>query len=302
MRIRATVAAVSGALALSAFAVPSAQADDSVSAYRADVAKVRAAHAKSAFGTRADAPYDMDVSFSNFKIAKTVKVGASERVSTTVTYTMTHAADIDIKADDFATGPYIYRGSLAAPDAMLFGNKPATCTATSATAANCTGKIDIYPSEGELVNSDAGAWKGAALALAQNGQDPLGENYDITKVGYAEQGDLGSTLVQRVSRLTVNASPEPVKKGKTITVTGKLTRASWDSNKYVGLPSGQKVTLQFRKAGTSAYTNVKGIKTTTDGALKTTVTAVEDGYYRFTYAGITSTAPVSAKGDAIDVQ
>ncbi|MGW0598438.1 hypothetical protein ACWD11_14985 [Streptomyces sp. NPDC002776] len=299
MRIRATVAAVSGALALSAFAAPAAQADDSASAHRADLAKIRAQFGKDA---RADAPYDMDVTFSDFKIAKSVKVGTTAPVSTTVTYTMTHAADIDIEAEDFQTGPYLYKGAYTTPDTMLFGTKPATCASTSATTASCTGKIDILPAEGELVNSDAGSWKGAALALAQNGQDPLGENYDITKVGYADQGDLGGTLVQRASKLTVNASPEPVQKGKTLTVTGKLTRADWQTEKYVGLPAGQKVVLQFRKAGTSAYTNVKGIQTTTGGALKTTVTASEDGYYRFTYAGITSTAPVSAKGDAIDVQ
>ncbi|MGW5635221.1 hypothetical protein [Streptomyces sp. NPDC003832] len=302
MRIRATVAAVTGALALSAFAVPAAQADDSGSAYRADVAKVRAAHAKSALGSRADAPYDMDVTFSNFKIAKSFKVGALERVSTTVTYTMTHAADVDIAAEDFTTLPYLYKGSYTAPDNTLFGNLPATCAATSATTADCKGKIDVYPSEGELINADAGSWKGAALALAENGQDPLAEDYDITKVGYADQGGLGSTLVQRNAKLTVDAAPEPVKKGKTITITGKLTRANWETNKYSGLPSGQSVVLQFRKAGTTAYTNVKGIKTTTGGALKTTVKADVDGYYRFTYAGITSTAPVSAAGDFVDVQ
>ncbi len=302
MRIRATVAAVSGALALSAFAVPAAQAGDSGSAYRADVAQIRAAHVKSAFGARADAPYDMDVTFSNFKIAKSVKVGTTQHVSTTVTYTLTHAANIDIKAADFSTGPYLYKGSYTAPDNMLFGNKPASCTATSATVATCTGKIDVYPGDGELLNSDAGTWKGGALALAQNGQDPAAEDYDITKVGYADKGGLGSTLVQRNSKLTVNATPEPVKKGKTITVTGKLTRASWDSGKYVGLPAGQKVTLQFRKAGTSSYTDVKTVKTTTGGALKTTVKADKDGYFRYKYAGITTTAGATATGDFVDVR
>ncbi|MEV0172852.1 hypothetical protein AB0I00_17255 [Streptomyces sp. NPDC050803] len=297
MRIRATVAAVSGALALSAFAVPAAQADDSGSAYRADVAKARAA-----LGTRADAPYDLDVTFSDFKVAKAIKVGTTAHVASTVTYTMTHGADVDIKAEDFLTGPYLYKGAYDAPDNMLFGTNPATCTSTSATTATCTGKIDVYPGEGELVNSDAGTWKGGALALAQNGQDPESENYDITKVGYADKGDLGSTVLKRAAKLTVNASPEPVKKGATLTVTGKLTRANWETEKYVGLPSGQKVVLQFRKAGTTAYTNVKGIQTAEGGALKTTVTASEDGYYRFTYAGITSTAAVSAKGDLVDVQ
>src|SRR4051812_21061577 len=93
MRIRATVAAVSGALVLSAFAVSAAHADDSA-AYRADVTKVQAApHAaagKTAFSsnTAADVtgtPYAMNVTFSNVKIASAVKVGTTNHVATTVT-------------------------------------------------------------------------------------------------------------------------------------------------------------------------------------------------------------------------
>ncbi|MFG3148858.1 hypothetical protein ACGFZM_30680, partial [Streptomyces sp. NPDC048243] len=91
MRIRATVAAVSGALALSALAVPAAQADGSAPSYRAEVAKVLQAHGKTAF--TGNAPADLDVSFSNFKIASAIVVGTTNRVSTTVTYTMTHGAD-----------------------------------------------------------------------------------------------------------------------------------------------------------------------------------------------------------------
>ncbi|MGW3727280.1 hypothetical protein [Streptomyces sp. NPDC000851] len=311
MRIRATVAAVTGALALSALAVPAAQAADvsgvSGADYREAVAKIRqAAHAPSgatAFSTKAaqDEPYALDASFSNFKIAKAVKVGTTGHYSTTVTYTLTHGADVDITAQDFLTGPYLYRGAFATPDTTLFGVKPATCTTATATTATCTGKIDVYPGEGDLLNSDAGTWKGAALAIAYNGQDPAGENFDITKVGYADQGDLGTTLVQRGSKLTVNASPEPVKKDATLTITGKLTRANWETGTYVGLPSGQKVVLQFRKAGTTNYTNVKGIQTAAGGALKTTVKASVDGYWRFTYAGITSTAPATVAGDYVDV-
>ena len=42
------------------------------------------------------------------------------------------------------------------------------------------------------------------------------------------------TNIQRYSKLSVNASPEPVAKGKTITVTGKLTRANWETHDYRG--------------------------------------------------------------------
>ncbi|MFS4095186.1 hypothetical protein [Streptomyces sp. AF1A] len=309
MKLRATVAAVSGALALSALVVPAAQAaGGSATPSKSDILKIREAAQRASSGRTAftasgatDAPYDMDVTFSNFKITGAVKVGTTNHVATTVTYTLTHGADVDITAADFLTGPYIYKGSYDAPDNMLFGDNPATCTATSSTTASCKGNIDVYPAEGELMNSDAGTWHGAALAIAYNGQDPTSSSFDITKVGYADQGGLGTTLVQRYSKLTVNASPEPVTKGKTITVTGKLSRANWEDNHYHGYTS-QSVKLQFRKKSSSTYTTLKTIKSNSTGNLKTTTTATVDGYYRYSFAGTTTTPAVSAAGDFVDVK
>ncbi|MFG3149826.1 hypothetical protein ACGFZM_35620, partial [Streptomyces sp. NPDC048243] len=91
MHIRTTVAAVSGALALSALAVPAAYADGPAPSYRAEVAQAFGSHGKTAF--TGNAPAYLDVSFSNFKIASAIVVGTTNRVSTTVTYTMTHGAD-----------------------------------------------------------------------------------------------------------------------------------------------------------------------------------------------------------------
>jgi uncharacterized membrane protein len=307
MRIRVTVAAVSGALALSAFAVPAAQADDAAS--RADVAKIReVGHAASSdragFSTSAAAtgePYAMDVTFSNLKIASAIKVGTTNQVTVPVTYTMTHGADVDITAEDFFTDPYIYRGSFDAPDNILFGNELATCVSTSSTTATCKGTIDIYPAYGELINSDAGTWKAGALAIALNGQDPSSDSFDVSQVGFADQGDLASTKVQRYSKLTVNAAPEPIAKGKTLTATGKLTRANWETNTYKGYTS-QPVKLQFRKAGTSTYTTVKTVYSDSYGNVKATATANYDGYWRFRFEGTTTTPAVSATGDYVDVQ
>ncbi|WP_217567490.1 hypothetical protein [Streptomyces sp. GbtcB7] len=307
MRIRATVAAVSGALALSAFAVPAAQADDSA-AYRADVAKVQeAAHAASrmtAFTatTAADAtPYAMNVTFSNLKVGSAVKVGTTNHVAVPVTYTLTHGSDVDITASDFYSGPELYKGSYDSPDNLLLGDNPATCTVTSSTTASCKGDIDIYPADGDLLNSDAGTWSAGALAVAYNGQDPESSTFDVTKVGYAEQGGLGTTKVQRYSKLTVNATPEPVYKGKTLTATGKLTRANWESNTYKGF-TNQPVKLQFRKAGTSTYTTIKTVYSDSYGNVKATTTANYDGYWRFSFAGTTTTPAVSATGDYVDVK
>jgi len=291
MRTRATVAAVSGALALSASAVPAAHADGSAS--HADLAKAWGAAApvsgKSAFSSAAAAPAP-EVTFSNVKVykGKAIVVGATKKVSVPAAYSVTYGAGLDSSPDNFASGPILYLGSITAPTGILSGDDPGTCTATSATTADCTGLIDIHPGDGELWNSDAKTWKVGAVGVTAAG-------------GIKWQGDLGTSKLQRYSKLTANASPEPVKKGRTITVKGALTRANWETNKYSGY-TGQSVALQFKKKGSTTYTTVKTITSGTAGALKTTVKASADGYYRFTFAGTSNTAASKAKGDFIDVQ
>ncbi|GAB1336279.1 hypothetical protein ACE1SV_28690 [Streptomyces sp. E-15] len=295
MHLRATVAAVSGALALSALALPAAHAADGGPSYRDGVARVLAQHTsgKAAFAATAAPIGDLDVSFSDFRIAKAVKVGTTNKVTTYVTYTLTHAADIDVSDSNVLTGPLIYRGSADYPDNVLGGEDPATCVDKTATTATCKGPVDINPRETDtdlkLFNAQAGTWHGAGLAL----------DFDSEKS--AVQFGLGSTLVQRNSQLTVNAAPEPVKKGNTLTVTGKLSRANWEDHKYHGY-TGQAVKLQFRKKGSSTYTTLKTLKTDSTGNLKTTTKATVDGYYRYSFAGTTTTPAVSAAGDFVDVK
>ncbi|NEA67079.1 hypothetical protein [Streptomyces sp. SID12488] len=309
MRIRATVAAVTGALALSALAVPAAQADVHASGgdsnYRATVAKILGTGGKTAFITSpvaAAKPYPLNVTFSNFKVAKSINVGASGHVAIPVTYTLTHGIEVDIKASDFDSGPYLYRGDFAKPENVIFGEKPGTCTATSTTTANCKANLDIYPGEGDLTTTDAGTrWTAGGMAIAFNGQDPEGDTIDPSKIGIAQQGDLGTTTVRRLAKLTLNATPEPVKKGKTITVTGKLTRANWDGANYTGY-GNQAVKLQFRKNGTNTYTTVKTIRTAANGDLKTTVKATVDGFFRYVSSTTVTTSDAYAAPDFIDVK
>ncbi|CAL9552867.1 hypothetical protein SUDANB1_04472 [Streptomyces sp. enrichment culture] len=284
MHIRATVAAVSGALALSALVVPAAQAADAPSGKQAFSSATADAGAATTEST-------LDVTFSNMKVnsGKNIVVGTTNVVSVPVTYTVTHAADLDTGSDNFATGPLIYHGSsLDAADNVLISDDPATCTAASSTVLNCKGVINIRPADGDLFNSDAGTWGAGALAVTSDGAEK-------------SQGGLGTTKVQRYSKLTVNAGPEPVYKGKTITSTGKLSRANWEDNAYHGY-TNQPVKLQFRKAGTSTYTTLKTVYSDQYGNLKATATAAYDGYWRFSFAGTTTTPAVNATGDYVDVK
>lgn len=266
MRIRALVLAASGAVALSALAVPAAQA----------------------------APAGPAVTFSQLKVnsGKNIVVGPTAQVTVSATYTVTKPANLD--PNSFQTGPVLYRGATLGEnsDDLLAGDGPGTCTVSSQTVLKCSAKIQFRPKSSDasidLFSSEAGTWKLGALAV--NASD-----------GITWQGGLGSTHLQRKATLTTDASPEPVKKGKTITVTGKLARANWDTNKNAGY-STQPVKLQFKKKGATTWSTLKTIKSSSTGALKTTTKATADGYFRYVFAGTTTTSPVNSSADFVDVR
>ncbi|WP_234379171.1 hypothetical protein A6P39_45440 [Streptomyces sp. FXJ1.172] len=96
-------------------------------------------------------------------------------------------------------------------------------------------------------------------------------------------------------------SATSVHKGRTFTVSGKLTRADWEKHTY-NTVGGQSVRLQFRKSGTSTYTTVKTVTSDTSGNVKATATASAAGYWRYSYAGISTTSGASATGVYVGVK
>jgi len=163
-----------------------------------------------------------------------------------------------------------------------------TCTAVNATTSTCKLTFKLDSGWGVPRNTLAGKW-------------------DVTVQLQSKDGDLynnGGTdkhPVLRRGTLSVNAGPEPVTKGRPITVTGKLARANWDKRVYAGY-TDQPVKLQFRKAGTSTYTTLKTVYSNSTGNLSTTVTAAADGYWRWSFAGTSTTSPANATGDYVDVR
>jgi 5-hydroxyisourate hydrolase-like protein (transthyretin family) len=106
----------------------------------------------------------------------------------------------------------------------------------------------------------------------------------------------------KVSKLTVNAGPEPVAKGARLTVDGRLTRATSDAaTTFTGYAS-QPVKLQFRKTGSSTYTTIKTVRTDATGRLSTTTTANATGYWRWSYAGNDTVASVNATADGVSLK
>ncbi|MFD9287346.1 DUF5707 domain-containing protein [Streptomyces sp. NPDC060030] len=283
MRIRATVAAVSGALALSALAVPAAQADDGRT-WTPDFGFNAPERPTGRLAARAvTSNSDLKITKAVVNGGKAIVVGTTAPKKVTVAITATDDSGI---AD---AGTILWIGSdLESDDSFGFAQNEdaAKCKAVNATTSTCTLTVTVDPEW--LINSDATSWKVGAAVRSKDGQV-------VQKDAFAR------TKLQRLSKITVNAAPEPVKKGKTITVTGKLSRANWDLGTYKGYAT-QAVKLQFRKKNSSTYTTVKTIKSSSTGALKTTVKASADGYWRYSFAGTSTTPAVTAAGDFVDVK
>ncbi|MFD7505753.1 calcium-binding protein [Streptomyces sp. NPDC059850] len=200
----------------------------------------------------------------------------------TFTVSVTAKDDSGIQgADLYLEGPsYGYATPTGAVKCAAVAGDPTTST--------CKATFILDPQVDFIDNSVAGRWYAAVWVDAKDGD-------------YVTSDKAGSFAVQRAAKLTVNAAPEPVKKGKTITVTGALTRANWETGKYGGY-TVQQVKLEFRKANSSTYTAVKTVKSGSGGALKTTVKAAQDGWFRWNFAGTSTTPPVKAGGDYVDVK
>ncbi|QFQ97225.1 hypothetical protein F9278_14520 [Streptomyces phaeolivaceus] len=279
MRKLAIGAAVSGALALTGLAAPAALADSP------------------------------DLTFGAVTVnnGKPIVVGTRAAVTVPVTYSFTRPADLVIDYKNNFLGIVLYRGkSLIEPDnALDSSSKKPACTTTATTdttvAESCSTKLTVDPREYLFEGADATTWKASAFYVESAADLDDSDGHISLHTGFDAWGPLGTAKLQRLAKATVNATPEPVVKGGTLTVKGGLTRADWNTGKYAGY-KGQKATLQFKAKGATAYTDVKTVTSGTAGALKTTVKASKDGSYRYRFAGTTTTAAVTSAADYVDVK
>ncbi|MYT69524.1 MULTISPECIES: hypothetical protein [unclassified Streptomyces] len=237
--------------------------------------------------------YEGGVSFSNvvFNDGNPIVVGTTNRVSVPLTFTVKSTSALD-EWEVFA-----YRGTLGKSDyGLALSEIEYSCsksTSGGVTTRACEREISIDPRHmpsgngGSLVNSDATAWKTAGRGYKTSGSADT-------------DGLSGTVTLQRYSRLTANASPEPAVKGKKITVTGVVQRADWSAHKYVNY-GDRKVYLQFKPAGSDTYTSVKYAYASSTGKLSTTVTADKSGTWRWKYYGNSTTGASTSTGDSVTV-
>lgn len=281
MRIRASLAAttVSGAVALTALLAPAAHAADSPQIPNVFTSKPST-------GLKApadDAQGDTQITKVTDNGNKDLVVGVGPKTFN-IYVTATDPSGI------YSADAMLWHGTSldSDVDGALYSDTDATCNNWSATSATC--KITITATPGTDLYDSAlnGKWNVAVYAVANDGD-------------FVQTDVYKNRWVKRAASFSgFNASPEPVSKGQTITVTGTLKRASWTYLKYYGYGS-QPVELQFKKAGTSTYSTVKTIKSSSSGYLKTTVTASVDGTWRFHYAG-NGTSSAADAYDYVDVR
>jgi hypothetical protein len=238
------------------------------------------------------------ITVSNVVINKglPIVVGTSEEKTPSVTFNVTLPSGYSTYDPfDWSVDPYLYHGTTAAAGADAGGLYMGgyTCYEDSAQKAHCVGELTIDPRYDLDSSGDATTWKiGLALRLFKSSGSLKAEEFKTAS---------GGVSVRRWAKATVNASPEPVAKGRTLTVTGGLTRADWVTHKYTGY-SGQSAKLQFRPKGGTTYSTVRTVTSGSTGTLKTTVTASSDGYWRWAFGGTSTTGAATSALDFVDVR
>ncbi|TRV77102.1 hypothetical protein FKN01_16975 [Streptomyces sp. 130] len=258
------MAALAGALALSALTAPTARAADT--------------------GT---------VSGIVVNGGKPIVVGTTEVKKVPVLYRVSLPAGYRA-ADPFPwnAGPYLYHGTTAVKGAGSgIGMSEYGCTDVSERVAQCAGTLSVDPRYDLDANGDATTWTVGYGVVLFGDDDIKSEKYVATS---------GRVQIRRYAKATVNAAPEPVAKGKPITVTGSLKRADWAKHTYTGVADAS-VRLQFRPRGTASYYTVKTVRSSSTGALRTTVTATLDGDWRWSFGGWSTTGGAVSSGDYVDV-
>ncbi|MFF2363906.1 hypothetical protein ACFVU0_14515 [Streptomyces sp. NPDC058122] len=216
---------------------------------------------------------------------KPIVIGVTEEVEVPASFRMTTKLKYD-----FGPTVFPYRGKPDTGDRLYSSVITSDCEVVDKAEGICDFKEWLYidPRNVDFGNEDAGTWKTAArVFLAGDASDTDDKNLPLQ--------------VKRATRVTANASPEPVTAGKTITVTGRITRANWDTHTYQGY-AGRTVSLQFKAEGASSYTTVKKATSSSTGALRTTVKATVPGTWRWTYYGNSTSGAKSSTGDYVAVR
>lgn len=143
-------------------------------------------------------------------------------------------------------------------------------------------------------NACAGAWD--LTAVVTNTYEVDGQTRSRSSEPFTRTR---AFFVRRESRVTADAGPEPVRRGGTVTIRGRLTRANWDTHRWGGY-AGQRVKLQRRPADSIYYRTIRTLRTDRYGRLLTRVRATSaDSCYRWLFEQTTTATFAVSGGDCV---
>ncbi|TXS40163.1 hypothetical protein EAO75_34710 [Streptomyces sp. uw30] len=172
-------------------------------------------------------------------------------------------------------------------DGVLVG--PSDCVKLNETTSFCEALVTADPNVNLRSNALAGVWTISPVATDGAGNVTRGDGAYFARI--KRQTYMSQTV----------ATPQPVKKGKDLTVKARMTVAGWETRTNVPL-IGHQVLLQYRKGTSGAFVTLKKIKTDRNGWATTTVKATADGAYRYDFAGTSLTVAATGSADFVDVK
>ncbi len=189
------------------------------------------------------------------------------------------------------------------PRSVVVGVTPAPTT-FRATASRCTlrhwelsiGPYDYYTYL-QSPRASIGPVRNSAAAPHDVIVDACNSEFNCTSTLLVKS----FTLKRRTTWQTasVDAAPEPARRGSTISLRGRLLIVNWDARRYVGY-GGRTVAVEFRTPS-GAYRQVRTATTDVNGWVRTTVPATLTGVWRVRYGGNAVAGAATAIGDTVAV-
>ncbi|MGW7718486.1 hypothetical protein ACWGKK_29840 [Streptomyces chartreusis] len=175
----------------------------------------------------------------------------------------------------------------ATADGVLVGSSH--CVPLNETTSFCEALVTADPNTNLRSNALAGVWTITPVATDGAGNVTRGDGAYLARI-------------KRPTYMTQTvATPQPVKKGKDLTVKARMSVASWQTHQNAPL-IGHQVLLQYRKGTSGPFVTLKKIRTDRNGWASTTVQATADGAYRYDFAGTGLTVATTGSADFVDVK
>ena len=99
-----------------------------------------------------------------------------------------------------------------------------------------------------------------------------------------------------------NASPEPIRAGRTLTVAGRLLHVKFGSAPGYGSYAGKTIRVYFKAAGSKTWKWMGSTTTGRDGRFRRHFTARHDGTWRAIFPGTSHYDGETSPGDYVDVR